>query len=151
MHLIFLDGFCFFFFNIPFGSMVKFESFAPIPVDHRSHPIIHGLVFLCKLAELVCVSQSKLYLQITNTCYSVVYYPFLLQYNWFLWLYSVLLLKDLVFLLRFSFLSPDYVILCAILVVYWLKYSCFSSHFCFLTFFFFVYPYLDIAITGYCN
>ena len=44
MCLILKDEFCF--FPVPFGSMVKFESFALFPVDNQSHPVMHRLTLI---------------------------------------------------------------------------------------------------------
>ena len=47
MRPIFLDGY--WFVHIPFGSMVKIQSFAQFPLDHLSHPDKPGLVHFLQL------------------------------------------------------------------------------------------------------
>ena len=78
MRFIFLVGFWFVY--IPFGSMVKFQSLAQLPVDRLPHSVV------CNLSYLLTMGLTVLaFLRFTYTCYPIAYNRFSLYYNWSLW------------------------------------------------------------------
>ena len=139
--------------HIPFVRKVKFHLLAQFPVDHHTHSVIYSfcanlLQSLIMLLIVSCQSPHKKHL-LFRCVLSILALIWLVLMA----LFCTAICWDSVSLLRFNFPSHVHVFPCEISRVSRLKrpWSCFSSHFCFLSISVLLVYHVVSFVSGDCN